>query len=68
MSAVERIVLDDWVGEVWGRLNCDFGRGEGPDQCATGACQGGLECKSYVGLEPFLLALQSELNWSFGFL
>ncbi|KAJ7763971.1 thaumatin [Mycena maculata] len=41
---------DDWNGHVWGRHNCDFSTGSGPDSCLDGGCNGGL------GVPPATLA------------
>ena len=42
-------VSEDWQGRVWGRTNCSFnddGSASGPGKaCATGDCNGALNCK-----------------------
>jgi len=46
---------------VQGRRNCDFSKpGEGPLQCATGGCIGGLLCTA-PGVPPATLA-----EWTLG--
>ena len=42
-------VPDQWkAGRIWGRKECDFSK-EGAIACATGSCNGGLECDSATG-------------------
>ncbi|KAF8268193.1 thaumatin [Lactarius quietus] len=37
-------VPDDWIGQIWGRRDCDFTTDPGPDSCLDGGCPGGLLC------------------------
>ncbi|KAJ7280923.1 thaumatin [Mycena rebaudengoi] len=37
------------VSNTWGRRNCDFSKGSGPNSCLTGGCNGGLVCDSVAG-------------------
>lgn len=51
-------VPDDWAsGRIWGRTKCDFSK-RGAIACATGSCNGGLECdkKTGTGVPPVSLA------------
>ncbi|PBK81298.1 Osmotin, thaumatin-like protein [Armillaria gallica] len=49
-STVSFSVPDDWQsGRIWGRTDCDFSTNPGPTSCATGGCNGGLECDSRTG-------------------
>ncbi|KAK0188766.1 thaumatin [Armillaria mellea] len=49
-STVSFSVPDDWkAGRIWGRTDCDFSTNPGPTSCATGGCNGGLECDSATG-------------------
>lgn len=49
-SQVSFTVPDDWkAGRIWGRQNCDFSTNPGPNSCATGGCNGGLECDPHTG-------------------
>ncbi|KAK7030875.1 hypothetical protein VNI00_013985 [Paramarasmius palmivorus] len=59
-SEVSFSVPDDWqAGRLWGRRDCDFSRAP-PLTCASGSCNGGLECTS-TGVPPATLA-----EFSFG--
>ncbi|KAI0710074.1 thaumatin-like protein [Earliella scabrosa] len=53
-------VPNDWqAGRIWGRRDCDFSQGPpGPTQCASGGCNGGLECdpSTGTGVPPVTLA------------
>ncbi|KAJ7118510.1 thaumatin-like protein [Mycena crocata] len=51
-------VPNDWDGRVWGRRNCDFSRGSGPNSCLDGGCIGGLLCdgNTGTGVPPATLA------------
>ncbi|KAI0729579.1 thaumatin-like protein [Fomitopsis betulina] len=43
-------VPDDWnSGRIWGRVDCDFSNPNPATQCATGGCNGGLECATTGG-------------------
>ncbi|THH05786.1 hypothetical protein EW145_g4547 [Phellinidium pouzarii] len=49
-TAVSFTVPNDWTaGRIWGRRNCDFSTVQGPTSCATGGCNGGLECNPNTG-------------------
>ncbi|KAK7452649.1 hypothetical protein VKT23_012048 [Stygiomarasmius scandens] len=67
-SSVSFSVPDDWkAGRIWGRTKCDFSSNSGPDSCATGGCNGGLECalEAGTGVPPASLAewtLQGDGN------
>ncbi|KAG8814085.1 hypothetical protein FRC18_002169 [Serendipita sp. 400] len=38
------------AGRIWGRRDCDFSRGSGPNACLTGSCTGtGLNCDKRTG-------------------
>lgn len=57
-------VPDDWKsGRIWGRTGCDFSKKDGATACATGSCNGGLECdkKSGTGVTPVSVA-----EWTLG--
>ena len=42
-------VPDNWKsGRIWGRRNCNFGANPGPTSCASGGCNGGLQCTNPV--------------------
>ncbi|POY72472.1 hypothetical protein BMF94_4298 [Rhodotorula taiwanensis] len=53
-------VEESWGGRIWPRTDCDFSDSSKPGslQCATGACNGGLECdpKTGTGVPPCSLA------------
>nr|ALA44971.1 thaumatin-like protein 9 [Moniliophthora perniciosa] len=52
-------VPNDWkAGRIWGRLECDFSTDPGPNSCASGGCNGGLECAADggTGVPPVTLA------------
>ncbi|KIY48097.1 Osmotin, thaumatin-like protein [Fistulina hepatica ATCC 64428] len=58
-SSVSFSVPDDWTaGQIWGRTECDFSEVQGPTSCATGGCNGGLECDTSggTGVPPATLA------------
>ena len=43
-------VPDNWkAGRIWGRRDCDFSTNPGPNSCADGGCNGGLECDPHTG-------------------
>ncbi|KAF9045536.1 thaumatin-like protein [Panaeolus papilionaceus] len=43
-------VPDNWkAGRIWGRRNCDFSKGNGPNSCLSGGCNGGLRCATVGG-------------------
>ena len=43
-------VPDNWKsGRIWPRTECDFSTNPGPTSCATGGCNGGLECDANTG-------------------
>jgi hypothetical protein len=43
-------VPDNWTaGRIWPRTECDFSTNPGPNSCATGGCNGGLECSRSAG-------------------
>ncbi|VDC04533.1 unnamed protein product [Peniophora sp. CBMAI 1063] len=52
-------VPDNWAaGRIWPRTECDFSTNPGPTSCATGGCNGGLECDtaSGTGVPPATVA------------
>ncbi|KAJ8082247.1 hypothetical protein AAF712_001775 [Marasmius tenuissimus] len=52
-------VPDNWTaGRIWGRRNCDFSKGQGPNSCLTGGCNGGLVCneRGGTGVPPATVA------------
>ncbi|KAF8263065.1 thaumatin-like protein [Lactarius quietus] len=61
-------VPDDWMGQIWGRRDCNFTTDPGPDSCLDGGCPGGLLCtgpgQSPVTTAQFILSndilLQSD--------
>ncbi|KAG0667519.1 hypothetical protein C6P46_000052 [Rhodotorula mucilaginosa] len=61
-------VEESWGGRIWPRTDCDFTTDKpGALQCATGACNGGLECdpNTGTGVPPCSLAefnLQEEVD------
>ncbi|KAL8278104.1 hypothetical protein RQP46_009564 [Phenoliferia psychrophenolica] len=58
-TKVQFTVADDWNGRIWGRRNCDFSGGStSPNTCATGGCNGGLQCSptTGTGVPPATLA------------
>ncbi|ORY73429.1 thaumatin [Leucosporidium creatinivorum] len=58
-SIVDLTVAAGWGGRVWGRTECDFSSDSAlPSTCATGGCNGGLECDktSGTGVAPATLA------------
>ncbi|KAF8272434.1 thaumatin [Lactarius quietus] len=48
-SNVSFHVHDDWVGQIWGRRDCNFTTNPGSDSCLDGGCPGGLLCTGLVG-------------------
>lgn len=58
-------VPDNWTsGRIWARTGCDFSTANpGPTQCATGGCNGGLQCDKATGtgVPPATLA-----EWTLG--
>ncbi|KAG8905727.1 hypothetical protein FRB99_008364 [Tulasnella sp. 403] len=43
-------VPDNWKsGRIWARRNCDFSKGNGPNSCLDGGCNGGLRCDPHTG-------------------
>ncbi|GAA5976297.1 hypothetical protein JCM10908_005446 [Rhodotorula pacifica] len=62
-------VEESWGGRIWPRTDCDFSDSSKPGslQCATGACNGGLECdpSTGTGVPPCSLAefnIQSNID------
>ncbi|KAK2462131.1 hypothetical protein APHAL10511_005829 [Amanita phalloides] len=55
-TAVTFNVPDNWTaGRIWGRRDCDFSKGSGPNTCLSGGCNGGLLC-TQPGVPPATLA------------
>ncbi|KAF8268756.1 Osmotin thaumatin-like protein [Lactarius quietus] len=54
-SGVSFTVPDDWVGQIWGRRDCNFTSNSGPDSCLDGGCPGGLIC-TRLGQSPVTVA------------
>ncbi|TDL27725.1 thaumatin-like protein [Rickenella mellea] len=49
-TSVSFNVPDNWKsGRIWGRRNCNFSVNPGPNSCATGGCNGGLQCDAHTG-------------------
>ncbi|KAI0029292.1 Osmotin thaumatin-like protein [Vararia minispora EC-137] len=49
-ATVTFTVPDNWTaGRIWPRTECDFSTNPGPNSCATGGCNGGLECATTGG-------------------
>jgi len=65
-SAGQTVTFDvpnDWQsGRIWGRTDCDFSK-PGATACATGSCNGGLECDPHsgTGVPPVTVA-----EWTLG--
>ncbi|KAL1753426.1 thaumatin [Schizophyllum commune] len=52
-------VPDNWTaGRIWGRTGCDFSSTQDQTSCATGGCNGGLECATEggTGVPPVTVA------------
>ncbi|KAF8259027.1 thaumatin [Lactarius quietus] len=43
-SKVSFTVPDNWMGQIWGRRDCNFTTNPGADSCLDGGCPGGLLC------------------------
>lgn len=62
-------VPENWsAGRIWGRRNCDFSKGTGPDSCLSGGCNGGLKCATVggTGVPPATVAEWTLSNGSAG--
>ncbi|GAA5944854.1 thaumatin family protein [Sporobolomyces koalae] len=68
-SSVAITIADNWSGRIWARTGCTFPAGTTlPATCATGGCNGGLQCDraSGTGVPPATLAeftFTSSLDW-----
>jgi len=67
-SNVSFHVHDDWVGQIWGRRDCNFTTNPGSDSCLDGGCPGGLLCtglgQSPVTVAQFLLSKETSFGQS----
>ncbi|KAF8257560.1 thaumatin [Lactarius quietus] len=59
-SNVSFTVTDDWMGQIWGRRDCNFTTNPGANSCLDGGCPGGLLCtesgQSPVTTAEFILS------------
>ncbi|KAG9089902.1 hypothetical protein FRC07_012235 [Ceratobasidium sp. 392] len=64
-------VPDNWkAGRIWGRRNCNFSSNPGPNSCADGGCNGGLQCDPHTGtgvppasVAEWTLSAADGLDW-----
>ncbi|KAF8259023.1 Osmotin thaumatin-like protein [Lactarius quietus] len=54
-SNISFTVPDNWVGQIWGRRDCNFTTNPGADSCLDGGCPGGLLCTGQ-GQSPVTVA------------
>ncbi|KAF8259025.1 thaumatin-like protein [Lactarius quietus] len=64
-SNVSFTVSDDWMGQIWGRRDCNFTTNPGADSCLDGGCPGGLLCtepgQSPVTTAEFTLSTDTDI-------